>query len=619
MSAKAAKPIADHAKRYMCADIDVCPIEDDRILVYSRNHRSIHILQSDVVKLLISCKGLKTIDEHAAELYETFYRHATRLDSIKNQLSAFVADGLLISYRSILEKCAESAAPSTDPTRITSVAVPFRNRTCALHRGLISYIENCKQYGRTNDFIVVDDSVDRDTGKVCQEMLKSLRKRYGVEIRYADTEAKRRFAKRLTEYGDIPEDLVTFALFGAERCNLTTAGANRNAILLDTVGEAILSVDDDTVCRIAAAPEYDDTHTFVFGMPATFETWLYAERETLLRSVAFIDTDLLALHEPLLGKSIASYIAASKTPTEMHFTRTEDRYIRQLASGYGRIAVTLNGIVGDCGSNAPGSLFLPDRSFRRLTRTDTDYRTLRLSREIFRFVNNTVITDRFEQMMSTFFGLDNRTLVPPFLPVGRGQDGLFGCVMGRCFDGTYAARLPWSLLHAPVEARSFTPDDFVRGAGGRELAGVIGQLINTFQYGPVRLDGAEKLRRLGRYLEEIGRLSGPEFGELLRTSLWHTTRALIAQVEDRVRRFGESSPGCVEDARIYLAAHRRALTGQETWMPIDLSRGRSPGEAQMIAQHLVLRFGQLLYWWPDIVQSVCELRRQGVRVTQPVA
>ena len=52
--------------------------------------------------------------------------------------------------------------------------------------------------------------------------------------------------------------------------------------------------------------------------------------------------------------------------------------------------------------------------------------------------------------MTTFFGFDNRLLLPPFFPVQRNADGIFGLVLQKCVDGSRVAFLPSVLLHAPA-------------------------------------------------------------------------------------------------------------------------------------------------------------------------
>ena len=75
--------------------------------------------------------------------------------------------------------------------------------------------------------------------------------------------------------------------------------------------------------------------------------------------------------------------------------------------------------------------------------------------------------------MTTFLGIDNRHLLPPFFPVQRNSDGIFGHMLRKCVDGSHVAFLPWILLHAPEPPRSFTPDDLWTDARTVRMADIV--------------------------------------------------------------------------------------------------------------------------------------------------
>ena len=116
-------------------------------------------------------------------------------------------------------------------------------------------------------------------------MLRALGATHGATVRYAGLEEKLAWADKLVARGDLPPDVVRFALFGVEPCRYTS-GANRNALLLDTVGELTLSVDDDTVCRIAVRPGGGRDGLAVTSDRDPAEYWFFPDRETALASVA---------------------------------------------------------------------------------------------------------------------------------------------------------------------------------------------------------------------------------------------------------------------------------------------------------------------------------------------
>src|SRR5205085_4084755 len=95
--------------------------------------------------------------------------------------------------------------------------------------------------------------------------------------------------------------------------------------------------------------------------------------------------------------------------------------------------------------------------------------------------NRLTVTDQPDSMMGTFFGLDNRQLVPPFLPSGRGQDHILGVTLRSCFNRSYFAYLPYALLHLPVETRHSWAREILRKPSGISLATLFEAVIISFE------------------------------------------------------------------------------------------------------------------------------------------
>ena len=53
-------------------------------------------------------------------------------------------------------------------------------------------------------------------------------------------------------------------------------------------------------------------------------------------------------------------------------------------------------------------------------------------------------------------------------------------------------------------------------------------------------------------------------------------------------------------------------------VPHDLMDGRSTKDARLMSQRLVGRFGQLLTWWPDMVDVAKYLKEKGQGLAKPV-
>ena len=146
------------------------------------------------------------------------------------------------------------AADIADSVEIRCVAFPTANRVGSLRRCLLSYMTMCRQYGRQCRYVVADDSPDVTTRRACLDMLRELQKTQDVQIFYAGMPEKQRFVEKLIREGELPPEVARFTLFDVDRTGVST-GANRNALLLSTVGEAFFCADDDTLCEPVRAPK----------------------------------------------------------------------------------------------------------------------------------------------------------------------------------------------------------------------------------------------------------------------------------------------------------------------------------------------------------------------------
>ena len=274
---------------------------------------------------------------------------------------------------------------------------------------LRSYLENCQRHGRAPEFVVTDDSAGTEAQVANRAVLQRFKRDFNARIRYAGSGEKSRFAEALAGESAVPLRIIRFALIGDERCVLST-GANRNCLLLDTVGTLVLSIDDDTRCRIAAAPQREEALASYSGYDPS-EFWFFADRARALESVSFVEIDVLGCHEALLGNTVANVDGPVDTT--------------------GRVAITLPGLVGDSGMASPRYLLtLTGASRERLVASPDAYRSAFRSREVLRTVRRpTISAGSF--CMTTFLGFDNRSLLPPFFPVQRNSDGVFGLLLQK--------------------------------------------------------------------------------------------------------------------------------------------------------------------------------------------
>ena len=376
------------------------------------------ILRRYQADLLARCQEFRTINEHAQTIYNALRgkqkqacaihsHHSAPLEigSIKKQLAGLIESGFLITDKELLDRCRQLGEQKETVPLIASIGVVTRNRPESMRRCLESYIDTCKRHGRTNNFVVVDDSTSAEVRKEIRNILYTLRRRFGVDIFYAGMEEKISYAKLLTAESDAPPDVVNFALLDTENCGYT-AGANRNAFLLQTIGDLVFCADDDTICKNGALQETKSGLAFNSVKEDFMEFRHYPTRASALDDVAFSDEDILSANEQALGNNLGDCIARCSSLAELHLGHLGNHLFSGLQHG-GRVIATLPGVVGDSGAGSPAwCLSLEGRSRQHLLRSEEVYQSAGVSREMVRAAERVTISDSTWCML-TALGMDN--------------------------------------------------------------------------------------------------------------------------------------------------------------------------------------------------------------------
>ena len=607
----------DSPERYCRSDMYRFPAGDDRYFVYSSFNRSAHLLPSHTLHVLDACSTFKSISDHTED-----YCYANPLvadgDQIERQLADLVSAGLLISYTELLEHCERSTSASAKPlSRIQSIGVVTRNRVGTLQDCLTTYMENVDRSGRTVDFVVMDDSPERAVQLQTGEMLSGLKAKFGMQIYYGTLQDRSQFAEALIADGDLPPDVVNFALFDTVHSGFSV-GANRNALMLDTVGEMVLSVDDDTQCYLTAAPNVREEVTFA---PADefMKFWFYEDRESALKANVPIEKDILGAHEQLLGRDLISCMLANTNDRDQLFTRIDHRQIRDLQAGRGTVLATFMGIVGDSAMPAPVSyLLLKGASRERLTNTKRAYLSALKSREVLRVSDRLAISGN-AWCVTTAYGYDNRHFLPPFMPVGRGEDDIFGFTLHSSCEPVYLGYLPYAVLHAPPEKRLYRPNDILDFASTPSMCTFMLACITSFNQWPGLSSEKDKLEKIGKYLLELGSLAQPDFEEFLRVQLLRMNSDYISVWETLLNLYEREPEYWTNDVEDYVETLRTSLTKEAYTTPHDFLNGSyDDGDLSKLFQQLVFKFGQLFCWWSAIRETSQRLKAKGTRLAVAV-
>jgi hypothetical protein len=579
-------------------DLEVFSAGDGMSLVYARDSGNAGLFRGETVRLLASCRDFRTIDEHLRAYLDSACAGPGDA-AARRELIRLSRAGYLVGGPGMRTQAADS---DRRPSPVSAIAIPTCDRVPVLNRAIRSYAENCARHGRSIECTVADDAADADARARCQAMLKELAASAGYNISYTGREEKAAFASRVARAGGIPEEAVTFCCLPDRRLG-ATPGANRNILLLQSVGERFISVDDDTICNLALPPGHADT-PILDSAGSPLEFWFFGERRDAFAAAACVEEDLVGYHERYLGEQPAPLIAQGGAAS----CRSADpALLRRVLAEPGRIRVTAGGVVGDCGWDNPDFyLFQEGASLGRLTGSAADFRAARTTREMIQAVTRPTITGRADPSFAMCIGLDNTDLLPPFPPVGRAEEVAFAAMLTLTCTDAYTAHLPLLVAHDPAETRTFSsPGIFSVGLGSWLPA-----CMSRYDPGPAG-EPAERLRGLGEFLSQLGRLPDGKFDEFARLIMWDSMSVLIRDIEEKLDGAGAAAAGWAQEARRFMDRARR-----EALAPVTEAYSSIGG--RQVLKRLLEQFGQLLIWWPAIVDTARELRAAGDRPARPV-
>ena len=581
------------------------PLGEGQELVYLPLTRSARTLPTQSVRLLQGCRTFATLDDHAVCLCRELNLAPQHGAQVRQELAALVHTGFLLSQRDLLTPIRNRRLPPAP--RITVLGIPTRNRTSSLRRCLESYIQNNLRHGRSVEYLVVDDSSDPGVRHGNRQLLVEMKASHGVALAYAGPEEKASFAETLVQLTGLPAEDVHFGFVNDDTFPITT-GASRNAILLHAVGEALLQVDDDTVCRLAPLPGAYGGLTFTSEYDPT-EFWFLAEGQPL-PAVVGDESNVLEVHEQLLGKGLGNCLGEMATGFGVDLDRAGTSFFRRAAASGGRVLATAAGVMGDSGMGSPlYFLSLEGPARARLLDSEEIYRHAIARQQVVRGVNRPTISDG-ALCMALNLGLYQRELLPPLTPVQRNQEGVFAALLRACCSDGYFGFLPWTLLHQSPVPRRLSTEDFWRSAAQVTSGQILQALVGSFTPGANLADPRKCLLSLGRALEDWGTSAAADFEELVRLVLWNQTSRKIVQLENLLRAAQGQPAYWAEDVRQLLALWRKTLPAREYVVPSDLI-GKFGDDAFARLQRLVRRFGRLLQVWPDMVAATKDLRARG--------
>ncbi|RTL43705.1 MAG: hypothetical protein EKK48_08140 [Candidatus Melainabacteria bacterium] len=588
------------------------PVGDNAQLVYCPVTNDTQLVSNLHMQLVERCQAFATLDQHAVRLCNELGfgpLHVAATKAILNQLGE---TGLLLSDQEMRRRLAHASVSNDDSEPapvplISSVGIPTRDRPNELERCIRSYAQCCKSFDRKMKFVVADQSTEEKMRQTNLAILRRLKAEFNLDIEYAGVKEKRRFADILSKHCDIEPTAVSFALLNIDNCVVDT-GINRNALLWSTQGQLTVQVDDDSICRLMTAP-LSQAGLNLDSRFNVYENWFPPVPEILnLTEQCTTDADFFAIHEQLLGQRLHSCIEQFGGG-ELNFDHASARLLR---GGTSRtVLATSIGVTGDSGiGSSHYYLSLDGEERRRLIETEANYRYYMFNHKLIRSVKRATVSDA--AFCSGFnLGLDNRKMLPPFLPVQRGQDCVFSNLLHVCLH-ELTGFLPWALRHNQSNPEKFLQADLQKRILYRNSGEIIERLVNGLAPEPDLSNATKNTVALGRALKEWGTAPFADFEDLLRSIMWEEMSRNLSTLHYSLNKHKGEPTYWANDIASAISWLSKGLTDDNISVAADLCLAFGIEEARTIMQRLVRRFGELLMSWPALIQGVSELNAREV-------
>jgi hypothetical protein len=434
---------------YAYADCEQVALNDNAVLLVNvRSGAKLAVMRS-AANALTYCLHYDTLPEHARMLCATLPalrgREAEALQVLESARDA----GILLSAKDTAARLGNG--PPARPLAPTRVFIITCDRPAAIERLLDSML-SAGELSQHDRLVLIDDSRHELNIGRNRELVATFNRSSAKSMRYFGPQEASEFLHRLVQAMPDHEAGLSFLLDRQRWAGQPTYGLARNLCLLLSVGYRAVILDDDIVCRAVQPPRSDPG--VGFSHKESREAWFYPSVPALEQSTRSCPFNPLSRHAQSVGQSLA---------TVLHGVAEGGLAPGALAHSHGRMLSVLEGgspvLITQCGSagdpGATGSKWvtrLGAESVRRLLAQRTDAQSLPPARPC--WLGYTRPTIALRGQMSQMTGLDNSQLLPPYLPVLRGEDTLFASMTTYLHPRSAVLNFAWAVLHLPLEERA---------------------------------------------------------------------------------------------------------------------------------------------------------------------
>ncbi len=454
---------------------DLCnayPMADGNLLLRNTRTGKRAMVMPEVHASLMRCGQFQTLDQHVANIIKGNPGMQGQQTDIRKVLQTMLDSGIMVSARTVCKdlKHKTESAPEDKESEVPVVAIITWERPLALERLLESIIANCNT-NKIHCLYVIDDSRKSENIEQNQALVMRFADRMNAPLKYFGQQQQQSFLDKLAQRLPQHEDPIRFLADQSRWRDHWTSGLARNWALLLSCDHRLVMMDDDTLCDVYDPERLKPEITF---SEDEREAGFFADEHGWAERHKDLNPDPVDRHMQCLGLTFsdALNVLGQHYFKAVGFNNASARLISELKKD-SPILMT------ECGSlGCPGisrNTWLPDMAptaLKRMLASEKQTTLALSSRSVWIGRNHPHFAPRSN--MSAMTGFDNRQLLPPYLPIIRGEDRLFGNMLDHIFPTAVTLDYPWAVPHLPIPTRKwrdqdldFTPGDvfpmFFRG------------------------------------------------------------------------------------------------------------------------------------------------------------
>jgi hypothetical protein len=587
------------------SDCEIIEINLEMVMVINRQNGNQLIISPQVAEGLKTCTTFKTIAAHAQHLTNTRPELKGQESMAVSALEQLDTAGILLHASDISARLAQESARELPPTR---VFITTCDRPAALER-LLQSMRQVKELAQHDNLFVVDDSRDSENRDANRELVGGFNRTSAREIHYIGVSEQQALIEGLIVRLPECERDIRFLLDAQVWQDFATFGRARNVCLMFSVGYRTLMIDDDVLLESILSPIAEKGVSV--GARGVRQAGFFESKDEMFSAVKRADFDPLSGHARFLGSHLSS---ALKELNEGGLAAEQlqdcSALIANAFEPESPILVTQNGTLGDPGTGSVHwGITLDDASLRRLAQEPQGVRAALENRLV--WLGCTRANFFKLSVISQIAGLDNSYLLPPYFPVFRGEDMLFGAMLLSVQPNGAVLEYPWGVPHLPLDERSFSVDDaFVSG-------GHLGQVSEWIISSVDPQSGAtpeQNLSRLSLELERVSVRSDERLRLDFRASLARSHAALLGLYADRCFMAEElKSPELQELLDRGLKEYNQTLASPSSPLEID-GIPEAMTEAEFFSQfrEMAHGFAGALASWPAVRDVATEVSQDLV-------